>query len=435
MNLFDRRSTALLLLVALPLFFLPKVNLIGFANETAGIRLDDLVLAGLAFVIGFAHISLRKQLLPIERWLLGIVGVCFASFLLNKAFVSLEMMPFEAKIFYCLRMFEYFLFFYVGLFLWQMLGLNFVMLGFLWVNVVVMTLQKLGIMGEFNAYGYQADAAWRLSGLASFPNEMAACLNLVYCYLTFRDPEPSRFFSTLPLFLRRFWESFGFLICFLFFAFLILLTGSRISLIALGVTFLWKFWNAFKAHPRRLAIPILAFLPVAIVTVIETITNTDSLFYRSAQLFSWDNIEQIAVVWNYIDPNDMQWEELSMVGTIDKSWWMRLHKWCHAIKLFANHPESWLFGVGPGLTSAGLDGGLLRIFIEHGFVGTYVFYRFFKEIYKQSEMMKWMIIAFVINNMFIDIYLAYKPMSLLFLTSGYVYAQKQVSTEPKLVLV
>ena len=60
---------------------------------------------------------------------------------------------------------------------------------------------------------------------------------------------------------------------------------------------------------------------------------------------------------------------------------------------------------------------------------------FFKEIYKQSEMMKWMIIAFVINNMFIDIYLAYKPMSLLFLASGYVYAQKQVNTEPKLVLV
>ena len=49
--LFDKRLAALLSLLCLPLLFLPKVNLLRFSGETAGLRIDDLLLSLLFFLV------------------------------------------------------------------------------------------------------------------------------------------------------------------------------------------------------------------------------------------------------------------------------------------------------------------------------------------------------------------------------------------------
>jgi hypothetical protein len=287
-----------------------------------------------------------------------------------------------------------------------------------------MALQKFHIIGEFSSEGYNSDASWRPTGICSFPNEIAACLTLIYCYLVFTPKQPSYFFRTLPLPLKRFIEATGFIWFFLFFAFVIVMTGSRIAIAAIVFTFMYQLYCEIKNNPRRYVGPIVIIFPIIAFLVFESIMNTDSLFRRSAKLFSMENVDKITMVWDYINPNEAHWDELHMTENIDKSWWIRLHKWAHAVKLYVTHPETWLFGVGPGLTSAALDGGLLRIFIEQGLIGAYVYWRFYSQIYHKTKALQWMVIVWVINNIFIDIYLTYKPMSLLFLVTGYAFAEQ-----------
>ena len=110
--------------------------------------------------------------------------------------------------------------------------------------------------------------------------------------------------------------------------------------------------------------------------------------------------------------------------TYDASWWIRIHKWIFAAKSFFYNPECYLQGLGPGFCGAALDEGLLRIIVEYGIVGTFLFWKFFSSLAKISLQTRWMVIAFLINMIFFDAYLAYKAMSLLLFASGYAYRRK-----------
>ena len=44
----------------------------------------------------------------------------------------------------------------------------------------------------------------------------------------------------------------------------------------------------------------------------------------------------------------------------DMSWWMRIQKWCYALKMYVMHPISYLQGVGPGFATPALDGGFVE---------------------------------------------------------------------------
>jgi hypothetical protein len=107
---------------------------------------------------------------------------------------------------------------------------------------------------------------------------------------------------------------------------------------------------------------------------------------------------------------------------------MRIHKWIYALKIYFDHPESYLQGIGPGFAFAALDGGLLRILTENGLIGAFLYWMFFASIYHQSKQLAWMVLVFVINMIFFDVYLAYKPMILLFFVSGYTYARQMDSS-------
>src|SRR5690606_31552302 len=109
----------------------------------------------------------------------------------------------------------------------------------------------------------------------------------------------------------------------------------------------------------------------------------------------------------------------------DTSWWMRIHKWLYALKIYLDHPESYFQGIGPGFAMAALDGGVLRIFVEYGIIGFILFFQLFYRIAKVSETLEYCIVAFAINMIFIDVYLAYKPMALIFFMTGYFYAEKK----------
>lgn len=179
------------------------------------------------------------------------------------------------------------------------------------------------------------------------------------------------------------------------------------------------------------------FIIAATFTSIHFIMENKAIINRSVGLLSFTNIDLIGLVWNQISIDyDPIGREAVLYQAYDMSWWMRIHKWIYALKIYYLNPQCWLQGVGPGFAMAALDGGFLRILTEYGMIGCFLFWKFFSAIARQSEQLKWMVIAIGINMIFFDVYLAYKPMSLLFLVSGCTWAtQKQSGQSESKILI
>jgi len=424
MYLFDRRSLFLLLCCTLPLLFLPKINLIQFAGETSGIRIDDIVLFLFASVTLWAILQTQKPLSPLERYPIYITLFSFFSFFINRLLVYSDFLHIDSKIFYCVRVLEYFFFFYVGSFASRFFRLeNFFAIFFAFL-MVIMICQKLGIIGGITSEGYVSSITGNVIGIAAFPGEMGCILNFLFAFFAFSENFKNQIISFFPNSLHQFIKNsytyFLFAIFFIFTA----LTENRIAILTLLFCFLGrlKYEFSFQSLPSKMFVLLVAISLLCGAAL--TIPNLNELKARSENLISMQNFEAFSQAWDSIDItyNPLGQESKEGFKQYDASWWMRIHKWMFAIKIFINHPECYFQGLGPGANFAALDGGWLRIFVENGFIGTLLFLRFFYLMFRQNLQMKWIMIAFAINMITFDVYLAYKVMSILFLTSGYFYA-------------
>lgn len=405
----ERKSAFLVALFSLPLLFLPKINLIVLGGgETAGLRLDDIILLFISMCILWAHGYSKNGFFKIEAIVLTITSVSLFSFFFNRVLVELGILHLEAKLFYCVRILEYFLFFYIGVFTASLFDGRKVIVAFLVWNVAIMTLQKLGILGEFSSlYGYQIEASYRASGIASFPSEMGALLNVLFCFFLFAPKEKG---SVL-------WD------CCLFILFggLIIMTGSRIALAALLIPFVFKLWHEAKSGSALKLITVGVAISGVLLALFAALSQADSIAERSSGLFSWRNVELMGDLWKRVN-SEAQVVETSLQEGIkegtDLSWWIRIHKWVYVLKVYVSHPECYLQGIGPGCAWAALDGGWLRVLVEMGIVGVILYGMLFKEMCGVGIQMKWIGVAVMINMIFFDAYLAYKLMSLFFLIGG-----------------
>ncbi len=424
MSLFDNKLTQLLLFFTAILLFLPKFNLISMGSETAGVRIDDLILLGFSGVILLAHYILYKRLTTYEIWIVVLTGFSILSYFSNLFLVKYELLKINASPLYALRLLEYFLFFYIGSMSAQLkLGKVIIFSFFTW-NLVLMMMQKVNLIGALSVEGYRDDASARVQGIASFPSEMGLILNLLYCYIIYDSTPSSFFYKRFNLENYRNWIAelapYGW---FALFAALITLTGNRISLIALVVCFILYLKEFIKKKVYRLFFASLLFLPIVIGIITVGIVYSEAIFKRSEALFSWKNIELASLVWEGIDLETTQGAiEVVSSDDYDMSWWMRIHKWVYMTKNYVYHPECYIQGLGPGTAGAALDGGILRIFVELGILGYLIFYFGFRKISKINHQLKWMVVSFWINMIFFDAYLAYKVMSVIFFVAGDKYS-------------
>ena len=282
-----------------------------------------------------------------------------------------------------------------------------------------MLLQKAQLIGIFSVEGYIAKTNDRILGIASFGSEIGLLLNLMFCYFIYMPFPKSKFEGFLPknlkIFLR---ENLPYWLLLIFVS-LVVLSGARTSIAALIISFAASLPSLVKwKKPSNYIMPILA-LAAACGVLVLGLYNYSGIITRSKGLLSFSNIELISTVWQNItlEYDPIGRESVSMGGN-DASWWMRIHKWCYALKFYVLNPQCWIQGIGPGFAMAALDGGFLRILTELGILGVFCFGSLFKNIAKQSPQLKWMVIVFLLNMVFFDAYLAYKPMSLLFLVSG-----------------
>lgn len=429
--LFDYKSSLIFVIFSLSLIFLPKINLINFAGrETAGIRIDDLFLLFFSFFLFWGHISAKHQLSSIEKKLFVILIFSFFSFFLNRFLVGMGLLHVDANILYVLRIFEYFIFYYAGFYTFRHFNLYKIIACYFVFNLILIFFQKAGLIGYWGIYGYKSTCTYRCAGIASFPSEMGMLLNMFFSFVLFEKEKFEKilrnFFCNhtfLYLILNKIYSLFFFIL----FAFLIFLNGSRIAFVAFIITYLFYLIKKSKVK----TITIIAFFIFFSSSFIYVLNSKASqqliLIERSQKLFSKSNLELIEKVWDKIDVryvpigNEIVKQDLE---NEDTSWWIRIHKWLYGLKIYYLHPELYLFGIGPGFAMAGLDGGLLRIFIEYGVLGFFLFFLFFYDIAKQSITLCAWILVFIINMLFFDVYLAYKPMSLMFLLTGYTYAER-----------
>jgi hypothetical protein len=372
----------------------------------------------------WAHFILKKRLFDIEKWVLILSGFALFSFTLNRLFVSAGFLHVDAKIFYCFRMLEYFLFFYIGVFASPSINCRTLMTLFVIWLAPIMVLQKLQLLGDISVEGYHSDASYRVSGTASFPSEMGALLSMLFCYFLY-EPQKMVNWIYIPPIVQQIWQKIRTYILFFIFGLLTIWTGSRIAILAVLIAFFFKLKQEVSLRSVTSWLIALTCVIGGITFFSGVIAKTASLAERSAGLFSLVNFELFAKVWENIDItyDPIGRESVAEMGG-DRSWWMRAHKWCYALKIYILNPECYLQGIGPGFAMSALDGGFMRILTEYGIIGSYFFWKFFRCIYQASFALKWVMVAFLMNMIFFDIYLAYKPMSFLFLMTGFAYQRR-----------
>ena len=404
-----------ILMLGLPLLFLPKVNIIEVAGESAGLRIDDIVLFALIPLVALAMAVRRRPAVSRAECAFVVMLTLFmVSSVVNFVVFG------RSNPLYAVRFAEYFLFYYIGVYCGA--GLTYICYSLLGVNAIFMVLQACSLIGGFASEGYVPSAANRPFGLTGGPWEIGAVINIVFAALLYDGR-------------RKYW-----LLFIATFA-LLLLCGARspavIHLIVFGV-FLFRR----SKHKGALLIrggTVLAVGLIAFLAIPNKVTE------RSQYLFNPDNLVLAQKIYERteLDPHFTSFEKVDNGAGIldsesDTSWLLRATKWMYACKTWATTPVAWVIGLGPGMWGPSLDGGWLRLLTETGALGLLAFVLFFNTL-SSTPLLKAVRLCVYLNMAFIDIYISYKTMSLVFLIAGatvgtarFARAQETASELPRL---
>jgi len=380
------------------LFFLPKINFIGFRNETAGIRFDDsilLIITIVLFVGWITNLNFTIEPLPLAGF--AVVGVFCLSNLINVG-------QGHSSFLYSLRLVEYMIFYWSGRSLVRSgYDLDVVVKLLLGLNCAIVVLQFTGIVGGFTAEGYEPVVGRPFGLSANHPAEMGALFNLLFAALVFGSKSV------------KFWRwSLLVGVC-------LLLVGSRSALLAhclLTLIYVYKHAKNKIGFARKAA--LVSALPIAVFAMIP-----NGVTGRSADLFSQQNFETFRDVYDNI-PVDRQFKNVDEGGApedspegVDVSWYIRVFKWTEVVKTMLAQPWTiWIFGVGPGGIGVALDGGWLRLIVETGIVGTVAFLILMRKISRLGTACSMSVFALAVNMLMIDSQMAYKVMAFLFFLVG-----------------
>lgn len=378
-----------------------KIDFLPLADSS--VRIDDflLVVFILVFLITEPRICFPKPLRTLAYFFL--VSILSIIFNISRSGIN----PIEALLF-SIRHIEYAVFFYVGLLLYKynfnwgrFLGL------YLFFSLFVGFLIYYQIIPNPSRFHYD-----RISANTTGPFEFALLMSFIFYYFLERGKVFHYYLALSGL----------------------LLTLSRITIIS--VCFVLPFINKNNENDLGMKRLFATLLVVGFLLIIYTFGDAWSFVNRFSNLFTQENlasltrqIQGFVTVENQRDYFDLVYND--SVNTLisnqsgDTSMLIRFNKW--VVLLVSTFSISPFLGMGPSFASVGVDGYFIRVFAETGIVGLLLYLKLIFDLFSfakttDSNLLTRYLVTLVLTAIFIDIFVAFKPMMLLWLGYGYFYA-------------
>lgn len=392
----------ILLILAIVIIFIPKINLIDI-SATSGLRIDDVFI-----LIFLLLISVDKTIFlslirtnKVYKWVLYITLLSIVSIAINAVLGNLHNPSINAL--YSIRLFEYSMFIVLGVYMYLYnINVEKVIITYTLLSICIIFLQYAGILGGFYLSKYSSVVTGRPMGLTAGAWEIAPVL--VYGMILLSYVDKNKYYKFLAVLAS---------------VISIAITGSRIGMLSACMAL-------FLINRIRILIYVLIATPFIIMAIF--LLPKVSVIERSSALFSMNNLRAMTSIYDHINPDidiEIQKEQYIDYTETDKdlSWIIRFSKWAYIIKHNLNSFIATVIGYSPGYYSYAVDGSYLRMFGELGIVGLISYYLLFNSMAINNKI-RLMLYATYVNMIFIDVAYTYKTMSILFLLYGYYYAQK-----------
>ncbi len=390
-----------------------KLVIIGVGES--GVRADDILTIVAILLLLFRGDLHRIKRSPALNVYLGFIGVGLVSALWNSAAGRVDL---ALSLFFVARLLQYLTFYYLGyLFARKESALSRVFTIYMAVLCVIVPLQMIGL---FPVLGGFAGITSRAVGNTNGPYELAMVGAFLMCYLGY-------------YYRRRFSGCLSF--------FLVLLSASRVTFVATTFSVLKVMVVRTKSRHARLAavaavaavLVVAGFLIVRSVGSEESSAQSSGVFGRlstaagsgvSLDLLSaaYDNAPVYQTSRDYFNGVFVTAVNEAHLANSDTSELERLFRWATLIKSTLSGSGTVVFGLGPSFGTAAVDGYFVRLFIETGMLGLLLFGSFAWTILfrdgSASLPFREYVFIMLATGCFIDIFVSYKSMLLLWLWHG-----------------
>ncbi len=393
----------LLVFILFVAIFSFKINLISIGGS--GIRVDDLLIFLLVIV---TIANLRKKFVPIDNkpifLTLVLVVFSFFSVYINNQLYGL---PLLTGVMYSIRIVEYMLFFYVGYYLantkFNLDSFVKIYIIYAFVLIVLQTLHIIPVVSGFSVGRAIANTGgpWELAVVISFM--------VFYSYQNIQN---------------KLYFYLSFLILFL--------TQSRITTFAVLLILLITYLK--KLTVKR----IFIFTTIISIGILVILFSNIELIDRYLNILNMSTFESLLEIISRFDYKiDREYylamtygENLSNILSMDgdSSALIRFTRWTILVGMTFSTYLSIIIGIGPSFAGAAVDGNYVRLFIETGIIGLFLFLYIIYIIFKSTKndfVMRSYLTTIIITAIFIDIYTTYKAMVLLWFYYGYLLRKKK----------
>lgn len=422
MNRKVRMGDRVLFAILLWCIFSFKLILIDVGES--GIRADDFLIVLAALFMFFRGDLFRIRRSHPFNIYLGFVGVSLLSAVWNSA--AGRVVPL-VSLFFVARLAQYAVFYYFGYLvarggfnLSRVLSLDLALLS------VVFPLQAVGLFPLPSAFA-------RPGGNTNGSYELAAVAAFLMCYLGYKEKKRVSGFLAFAL---------------------IIATASRSTFIGSALSLATVATGRAKSIRTRIAVMIsitvvgltcyMAVLSMAgdptqmKVSTIGRLSNVVSGFSLDIITDAYDNAPVYQNSTDYYNGQFFSAVDYSHAVEADTSGLQRLFRWTSLIKSTCSAADSIILGLGPSFGTEAVDGYIVRVFIETGLLGLFMFAWFAWALLFDSTDASWpfrqYVFILLVTACFIDIFTSYKPMLLLWLWHGMQQFQgKKVDHEDSLL--
>lgn len=395
-----------------------KIFLISFGE--AGMRPDDLlILASFVALVVAGRVRRTPISLPLKVYFVYIaiefVSAAWNGFLGRVGFIY--------SLVFVLRLLEYLAFYFIG---YSLARSHFRTLqiarGYAYTLCALVPLQMLGLVPIPGVFGRS-----RASGNTNGPYELAVVCGFLLCFVAYR--KRSVFIGAASLAL-------------------IVLTASRITLIAsvlslihFGLTKTRSLGTVIGLTTAVIVIGSGLYLTAAsgLVSIgaFDRLQNSSSLGIADAQAV----YDAAPVAKNATDYMEGSFQDLNGLDTGsfdgDMSGLIRFTRWLTLLKTNLSHVDAIVIGLGPSFGSSAVDGYYTRCFVETGALGLLAFLAFLAMLLFARRGSNWYfreyVLIMVVSSIFIDVFLSYKSMLLLWLWHGINQYRRGRASDPAIL--